>query len=97
MQVRNIASLFKLDPATVYLMEEIKSLVLFLLDNGKFKSNQIVADGTYEVHGNPIKPSDSSQRSAGSPFGAYTNPTYHSDLPPPHPPRSLKSNKIKNP
>ena len=37
-QVKNIASLFKLDPATVYLMEEIESLVLFPLDNGKFKS-----------------------------------------------------------
>ena len=61
-----------------------------------------MADATYEVHENAIvqenliKPSDvstSSQSCVGSSFGAYTHPTYHSDVQPLQPPNSLKSNK----
>ena len=72
-QLKNIASLFKLEPTSVYLMEEIDSLVLFPLDDGKFKPNQLVANATYE-------PSNTSKSDAGSPFGVLTRLTYHGDV-----------------
>ena len=37
----------------MYFVEEIGSVVLFPLEDGRFKSNQIVMEATYEVHGQP--------------------------------------------
>ena len=86
-QVKNIANLFSLDPSWVYLVEETESLVVFPLDSGKFKTSQIIAESTYEVHGTRIISSDAQCHHSGAhPFGAYTQPTYHGDISPPHPP-----------
>ena len=100
-QVRNIANLFHRNPSTVYLMDEIGGLVLFPLDNGKFKLSNVVIGKTYEVHGEEAPSMSASEatptasRSLGisSPFGAYTSRTC-SDIPPPHLPRP-KSTKFK--
>ena len=73
MQVKNIASLFKVDPSTVYLVDNIDSLVLFPLVSGKFKTSQIVPGVTYEVHGNSVSAFTSA--STSSSFGVYTNPS----------------------
>ena len=100
--MRNIASLFKLETTGMYLVEEIGSVVLFPLEDGRFKSNQIVMEATYEVHGQPAivqgettaaSNATQSQSSPGVPFGTYTTPTY--SLPPPHPPRPKKSTLTK--
>ena len=103
-QVRNIACLFKVDPSTVYLVDDIDSAVLFPLESGKFKTSKIIPGATYEVHGNSVTASTSActstssshslQPCVSSPFGSYTNPSFQGDMPPPHPPRS-KFNKIK--
>ena len=62
----------------------------FPLDSGKFKTIQIIAESTYEVHGTRIISSDAQCRHSGAhPFGAYTQPMYHGDMFPPHPPRAL--------
>lgn len=72
-------------------------MVLFPLENGSFKLNQVLVGGTYEVHGNC--PRDSPVPLVAhmqTPFGAYTNPTFStpsSSLP--HPPRSSKTSNIK--
>ena len=99
-QVRNVANLFSLDPQSIYLTEEVDGLVLFPMDNGKFKANQIIIGATYVVHGNQTSSSSEATSSHSAsplmPYGAYTSCTYSQfDPPPPHPPRSLKSNEIK--
>ena len=73
-------------------------MVLFPLENGRFKLNHVLVGGTYEVHRNC--PPDAPMPLAAhvqSPYGAYTNPTFSNPSPPlPHPPRSSKlTNKIK--
>lgn len=77
-------------------------MVLFPLESGKFKSNQVVIGSTYEVHGEPISGSPDATSSAtpqriSTPYGVYTNPTFQSvtNPLPPHPPRSSKTCKIK--
>ena len=101
LQVKNIASLFKLDPANIYLLEQIESKVVFPLENGTFKPDQIMVNATYLVHGSdlhgcPTKSLESPGSGIHTPYGAYTHPTFHgnvsSEL---HPPRSSKTNKIK--
>jgi len=48
---------------TIYIEEEIDSMVLFPLESGKFKSNQVVIGRTYEVHWEPISGSpDATQK-----------------------------------
>ena len=78
-------------------MDAIGGLVLFPLENGKFKLSNIIVGNTYEVHGEVISMSvsEATSRSPGtsSPFGAYTGRTCP-DLPPPHPPHS-KNAKMK--
>ena len=68
-------------------MEDAEFHVIFPLDDGKFNRNVIVAGLTYEVHGSQLNSSNS--QSHPSPFGAYTQPTYHGDPLPPHPPHVL--------
>ena len=86
-QVKNISNLFRLEPSTIYLVEDAELHVIFTLDYGKFNRNVIVAGLTYEVHGNQLNSNNSQSRP--SPFGAYTQPRYHWDPLPPHPPHAL--------
>ena len=86
-QVKNISNLFRLEPSTIYLVEDAEFHVIFPLDDGKFNRNVIVAGLTYEVHGSQLNSSNSQSRP--SPFRAYTQPTYHGDSLPPHPPHAL--------
>jgi len=67
-------------------------MVLFPLESGKFKSNQVVIGSTYEVHGEPISGSPDATSSAtpqciSTAYGVYTNPTFQSvtNPLPPHP------------
>ena len=77
-------------------------MVLFPLDDGKFKSAQITIGATYDVHGNPqnldtASSTASTHNQFTTPYGVYTNPTFKGGYspPPPHPPRSSKTSKIK--
>ena len=89
----------------MYLVDEIDSLVVFPQDNGKFRDDQVKIGNTYEVHGTTSVPQDTTRgfppqtSSRGfpvqAPFGAYTQPSFCNNLPPPHPPRSSKCSKIK--
>lgn len=92
-----MASLFQLDPTSVYLMDDIDSLVLFPMENGRFRADQVVSGGTYEVYRKRVQPPEFSSPTFThhSPYGAYTGPSFKSGgLPLPHPPRS-KNVKIK--
>lgn len=96
LQVKNISNLFKLDPPSIYLVDSSDNMVLFPLESGKFKVNQVVVGYTYEVHGSPLDAASATpQYSTSTPYGAYTNPTFQASPPPPHPPRSSKMSKIK--
>ena len=57
--------------------------MLFPLDDGKFRGNQIVVGSTYYVHGESQGTTEPTTR----PFGAYTRRTCP-DLQSPHPPRT---------
>ena len=60
--------------------------MLFPLDDGKFRGNQIVVGSTYYVHGESQGTTEPTT-SQFSPFGAYTRRTCP-DLQPPHPPHT---------
>ena len=92
MQVKNIANLFKLEPQSIYLAEEIENMIIFPLENGKFKLNQLLIGNTYEVYGNGRQLDSVMSLPVSTPFGAYVNPTFP---PPPHPPRAAKPISIK--
>ena len=83
---------------TIYIEEESDSMVLFPLESGKFKSNQVVIGSTYEVHGEPISGSPDATSSAtpqriSTPYGVYTSLTFQSVMNPlpPLPPRSSET------
>ena len=46
----NVCSI-KIDPDTLYLVEEIENVVIFPMDTGRFHTSQISEGMTYEVHG----------------------------------------------
>ena len=77
-------------------MEEVENLVLFPLESGRFKTSQLTTGCTYEVHGTQMQDSAmaNQQSGVGTPYGAYTNPTYQPSPPLPHPPRSSKSSRV---
>ena len=91
--MKNIANLFKLDPSSVYLVEEVANVVLFPIHNGRFKTAQVKPGYTYEVHGDqPTSkeaPASASPGGYGTPYGAYTNP-YDSTISFANPPRAKK-------
>ena len=66
--------------------------MLFPLESGKFRVDQIIVAGRYQVHGE-LKCASEPTTSHFSPFGAYTGRTCP-DIIPPHPPRT-KSMKFK--
>ena len=80
-------------------------MVLFPLENGKFKSSHVFPSSTYEVHGNAAVSPELSSTSMSLPvtsginipYGGYTSPTFQSNsTPPPHIPCTSKnSNKIQ--
>ena len=97
--MKNIANLFKLEPSSVYLVEELDNVVLFPIHNGRFKVAQVKPGFTYEVHGDePTSSSKEAPTSAvtpggfGSPFGAYAS-LYDSATPFPNPPHAPRSKK----
>ncbi len=100
--MRNIASLFQLETTGIYLVEEIHSVVLFPLEDGRFKLSQLVMGATYEVHGHPTTVSGERGHPTASLDGGTAGATATSSspvvpfgtytsptfsLPPPHPPR----------
>ena len=78
-------------------MEEVENLVLFPMENGRFKTSQITAGCTYEVHGESAHDSAArvtQQSGVGTPYGAYTSPTFRTSPPLPHPPRLSKTSRV---
>ena len=77
--MKKIASLFKIDPASVYLVEEIDNSAIFPSDTGQFQSPQILAGMTYEVHGERKSNNESSPSShTQTPYGSYPSPLFAS-------------------
>ena len=53
LQVKKPSFLFKLEPTTVFLVEEIDNTAIFPKDTGCFGTSQISPGMIYEVHGEP--------------------------------------------
>ena len=98
-QVKKLSFVFKYNPETVYLAEEVENATTFLTDTGHFRTSQVVPGFTYEVHGEPAargsgvhllpKQFSSPVAQPSTPYGSYTTPSFTSD-PQPHPPRAPK-------
>ena len=76
-QVKKIASIFKIAPHTLYLVEEVDNAAVFPDDLGKFKTSQLSDGVTYEVHGDEMDSPSMEQHNTSqpsSPYGAYTGP-----------------------
>lgn len=68
--------MFKLNPGTVYLVEEIENTAIFPTDTGSFRTTQISPGTTYQVHGELAAKRTAAQ--PNSPFGMYTGPVFTS-------------------
>ena len=79
-QVRKIAAVFKLQPASLYLVKEFENVVVFPHEqSGRFNRTQVDSSYTYEVHGDEVSdPGTPSHAVVSKPFSAYTGPSYHS-------------------
>ena len=78
-QVKKIASILKIVPLSLYLVEEAENVAIFPDELGQFRPSQLTVGLTYEVHGDStdkpiIEQSSTSQPS--TPYGAYTSPAY---------------------
>ena len=67
-------SLFKLNPDTVFLVEEVESTALFPTDTGRFCTSQISPGLTHEVHGEPTTKGPQPPVPSSTPYGVYTTP-----------------------
>lgn len=67
------------------------------MENGRFKTSQITAGCMYEVHGESAHDSAArvtQQSGVGTPYGAYTTPTFWTSPPLPHPLRLSKTSRV---
>ena len=82
LQVKKLSFLFKLEPATVFLVEEIDNTAIFPTDTSRFCTTQISPGMTYEVHGELAakgqQPHSDTSAQPNSPYGLYTTPVFAS-------------------
>ena len=89
--------MFKLQPATVYLVKEFDNVAMFPHEiSGQFNRSLIDPSAVYEVSGEKIKATECTSPalpSADSPFGVYTGPT--TTLPPRQPVHRRKGTSLR--
>ena len=75
-----IAAVFKLQPASLYLVKEFENVVIFPHEqSGRFNRSQVDSSYTYEVRGDEVSdPGTPSHAVVSKLFSAYTGPSYHS-------------------